>query len=185
MIGRLVQNQEVGLAYQHRGQRHPLLLPARERAHRLFHVIDFELREHLADALLVVPGLEGVHACGQVGDERGVGAQEGLLVLADDACGFGAAVEHLLDDGVGVVEHGALAQITHADAVVVDHAAAFGRLVAGQDVEQGGFARAVARNQRRLLPLIDAECQIIEEFDVAPMLCQVLYRKIVHCALMC
>ena len=47
MVGRLVEDEEVGLSDEHVGQSHALLLAAAELFHRLVEVVDVELCEDL------------------------------------------------------------------------------------------------------------------------------------------
>lgn len=65
VVGRLVEDQEVGLQQQHVGQGHPLQLSTTQFAHLLLQVLDAQLRQHLLGpqhllgiALVVEAGVE-------------------------------------------------------------------------------------------------------------------------------
>ena len=65
MVGRFVEDEQIGVGNQHRGQRHTFTLTAGKQSHGLVEFIDFELRENLLGAQLdIVPFLIGVEGGG-------------------------------------------------------------------------------------------------------------------------
>ena len=79
VVGRFVEDEQIGVGNQHRGQRHTFALTAGKQSHGLVEFIDFELRENLLGAQLdIVPFLIGVEGGGVrlefaafFGDEQG------------------------------------------------------------------------------------------------------------------
>ena len=61
MVGRLVEDQQVGFADQHRCQCHTFELAAGKLAYLLVEIIDFQTGQNFLGSLFVVPGSEGVH----------------------------------------------------------------------------------------------------------------------------
>ena len=151
MVGRLVEQQHVGRGRQHLRQQDAQLEAAGERRQRLVVAVarDAEPLEDLAGARLervAVVGQDDVLELG-VALAVEVGALEQGLLLLDRLPQRLVAHHHDVDDGHVLVAEVVLAQ--DADARLLgDRDRAVARdLVAGQDAQEGGLARAVGADQ--------------------------------------
>ena len=173
MVGRLVQEQDVGLFNQDTRQGNPPSLAAAQRGHGAAEVVKVEPSQHLLCARLEVPRVVQVHAF--------IGRLQGLVIVPVSrrrVNAHGLHGRHVA--GVEVVQNGLLAvvvrilgQVTplgsrvHADAPVIH------RFNAADAVEQRGFAGAVLGNNGAFLATGQTECQPFEKQPLAVALGQV------------
>ncbi len=98
VVGRLVENKQVGIAEQHAGKRGSLELSAREVVDLQFGTLYAELRQHLADTVFTPPLLMVgiVYGRQQIVHQRSAGFKDRRLVKKPYpqvvAKGYGAAV---------------------------------------------------------------------------------------------
>ncbi len=81
--------------------------------------------------------------------------QIGDFQLCEDADGLGIAIGHIAHSH-GIGKRGLLAQIADVQVVAKDDRAAVGSLLPHDDVEQGGLARTVARDETHAVALAHA-----------------------------
>ena len=158
VVGGLVQDNHVRFGQQHLGQRHALGLAAGELADGQRHVVDSELAQHLARHVVAIPF---------------AGRQAGGTVRSGVVHGVQFRVEGRL-----------LFQIAYADAVAPYHRAGVGRFAPCKDVQEGGFARAVACHKSHFLALVYAEANVAEQHPVAVTLGQPLHLQITYAHLL-
>ena len=178
MVGRFVEDEQVGLHDECVGQGDALELAARELREGLVKLCDEELREDGLGACLVVPRLEHFHAVENRLQSLLTLRGHACLVLADEVCRLVPVPEAGLDDGEveGIV--GRLLQIADTQPVAVDDLTFIGLVGAAQDVEQGAFACSVLGNKPHLLPFADAEAEVREECLVPHPSRQILYLQV-------
>ncbi len=158
---RFVEEQHAGTAHQGAGQRHPLLLPAREVGHGPAGVLlHADRREHVDDPRADLAAGEPPHAqrVGDVREHRHVGPE-------------GVALEHHPDvAAVGRDEHPA-GRGGHQ--VLADpHLAAVGPLESG-DAAQGGRLAAAARSEQRdQLAILDLQVETPQHGRVLELLAE-------------
>ena len=177
MVGRLVEDQQVGLGKEHVGQRHALHLPAGKRADGLVEIADIEFRENLRRALLEVPSVALLHFRDERVEPRLLGQGKAFLVAANERREFARLVETGLGHGHRGVVVGRLAEEAHARAVAHDDAALFVVLAPRKNVEERRFARAVAGDEGHLLPFVYGETHVVEQFQCAEALGEMLHVK--------
>ena len=134
MVGRLVQDEQVGRVDEGGSQGHALALAARERADLLAAVRHAEAGEH------------------------GAG-----LVLGHGAVGVRQVAEDLLKDGGVRVHVRVLGQIGYLHVREDVHGAAVRLLGPGQHAQKRGFARAVDADDAHLVPGIEIERSVLDE----------------------
>ena len=146
VVGRLVEDQEIGLGGEDLGDGHAFDFAAGEGAHLRLGV-EAELREDADDAVFVVELPLGVEML-----------QEGF-----------AAGEHLLEQRGFRVEVVVLFQEGDADLLEeFDLAAGVRFVLAGQDAHQRGLARAVGGDQGDLVAFVHVEADVVEK-DFRPV----------------
>ena len=177
VVGRLVQEQDVGLFNQDACQGNPPPLAAAQRGHGSSEVVEVEPSQHLFRARFEVPCIVQVHAF--------IGRLQGFIIFPVSGCSVDA---HGLHDrhiaGVQVVQNRLLAVVVrilrqvaplgssiHADAPVIH------RFNAAYAVEQGGFSSAVLGDDGAFLATGQTECQPFEEQPLAVALGQVFCGK--------
>ena len=114
VVGWLVEDNEVGLLHDYTRERESLALTSGELIDGGCEVGEAEACEELAEAVLVVPGVEGVHVLGCRGLTGGVRGTDSGDVLPD---GFGEcafAVEGGFDDRGARAEVGELLEVADA-----------------------------------------------------------------------
>ena len=163
MVGRLVEDEEVGLHDERIGQCHALQLSAGQLRKGLPPLGDEELREDGLGACLIVPCLLLFHTVQDVLQARLVLGSHTGLILADEVGRLVAVPEAGLDDGQveGIV--GCLLQIADAQVVAEDHLPLVGLIRAIQDVEQRAFACTVLGDKTHFLSFADAEAEVAEQ----------------------
>ena len=157
VVGRLVEEEDVGALEQRRGQQRAGLLAAGEAGERAVgvEVLDPEAAADLLGARLGGPGAGGLGALERVGVgvevarrlERG----ERLAGLAE------GVVEERADRRLGRL----LREV--ADAGRREDRAAVGVLAAGQQLEQGGLAGAVGADEPGSVAGVEGQRQALEE----------------------
>ena len=183
VVGRLVQEQGVGVAGQHLRQQHAQPEAAREGRQGIV-VHPRRQAQALEDGRR--PGFGGVavEALGpglELGEAVGVEALPGLgqqgLLLGQDLPQLAVAHEGHVEDRVLLVEELVLAQ--HADAGPLGQAdlAVAGLQLTGEDVEQRRLAGAVGADEAVALPGVEHEGDIGEEGAVAVDLGEVRDRE--------
>ena len=169
MVGRFVEDEQIGVGNQHRGQRHTFALTAGKQSHGLVEFIDFELRENLLGAQLdIVPFLIGVEGGGVrlefaafFGDEQG-------SVFCTQTTGHG------LQHGHFGIEIRLLLEHAHAQTFLEHNVAAVGTVFTCDQSEEGRFAGSVARDQTDVLPFGHTERDVFEQHQVADAFRQIL-----------
>ena len=167
VVGRLVEQQQVGVAGQRAGQRSAGELAARERAQRAVEVGDLEAEaaDHAERALAPVvaagvlePGLGapvlvvGLLVAGAVGHLL---LELGQPLLDRDQ--VGAAGQHVVAQGQVAVARRALVVQGDAGVLLEDELAAVDPGLAGEHAQQRGLARAVAPGQGHALAALELE----------------------------
>ncbi|KAG1605591.1 hypothetical protein G6F46_013641 [Rhizopus delemar] len=145
VVGRFVQQQHVGAGHQRTGQQHAALHAAGQAA-ELGVAVEVELGQGFADALVQSPAVGGVDLRLHVAECFAIehlGVAEVMELgqpLAQFAQAVGDDVEHRTGGAVRhfLLQAGDAHALLHADFAVI------GLVVAGQQLEQGGFAGAVA-----------------------------------------
>jgi hypothetical protein len=173
VVGRLVEDEHVGLGDQRPRQQHTAAPPAGERVDR--HVArQSQAIEHHLDPLLDAPAIALVELVLEAAEaferrRRGVEGHvvRGMVVVGDQraqrAEAFGDDVEHRLGRG----ERHVLLEAGHDDAGLAPHRSRVRRDGACDDLEQRRLAGAVAADDRDALAGIDLEGHAIEERQVA------------------
>ena len=148
IVGRLVEQQDIGARLQHLGEMHPVALAARQGA----------------DLLLLVAALEVEGA--------GVGARIHLaLAERQHVVAAGDLLPHRL---VGVEGIAALVDIAEMDAVADADGAAIRLLLAGQHAEQRRLAGAVRADHPDNAAGRQGEVQVLDQQPVVIGLAQIL-----------
>ena len=146
VIGRLVEHQELWLIDQYLGQCHPFYLSTRELRHRLVDVVDFELRQNLLEAILIVPGSCVVHCLDCSGHQLIAAMLYGLLIVLHCNTPCIVARETGVDDRAAAVEGWHLFQVAHPQPVAKDYRAVILVGLTCNDAQQGRLPRAVFSN---------------------------------------
>ena len=171
MVGRLVQQQNVGLLQDDARQVDARLFAAREQRERLraHGCGDFQAVAHTVDLKITVVAAEELQTGFKLGvafEQRGVFRLAGHLIgqrvhRGGDLVGFAESqAQHILDRGFR-------REIRH----LVDHARVLARAkrnmppvigqAAGEDIKQGGLARAVRAQNGDLFPWLDIKGNIL------------------------
>ena len=163
VVGGLVEQEHVRRGDQRLRQRHPLARAAREVAHAGLR-IQVQAVQGFVDALLPVPGVEGFDLRLQrveVGAFRG-----GQILVAQGHDMRQAGAGGLEDGGVGV-ERRFLGHIGDAKPCLQLQRAVVGFFEAAEDLEERGFAGAVAADEADALGLEQGEVRVVEQRHVA------------------
>ncbi len=173
VVGGLVQQQDVRLLDQRPGQQHAAFHAAGQAGEVLL-AVQVELGEHRVHALeqlpgaarldLIVEGLEAgqvlIHALRLVRIAQGA-AQ--VVVLVEQRAQLAQALgDHVVHAVVLVLGHFLFQARDHQVLGALD-LAVVGLHLAGQDLEQGGLAGAVAAHQTEPLAGFDGEVDIVEQ----------------------
>ena len=145
VVGGLVHEQDVPVAHEHAGQVHAATLAAGE-------VTNAPLPVQVADQLVHDPAGAGVARPDVLGHVAHHGMTHGLVVA----------------EGVALGEH------AHVDPVAPDHTAVVGLHGLGDNLEQGGFAVAVAADDADAVALVDADGLVREDRLAGPLVPNVL-----------
>ena len=164
MVGRLVEQQHLGLGHQRPGQQHPALEPARQPRELLVSIQPHAIQGG-GHPLVQAPGPRGFDAglhCGQgIGIHRvGMGQP---VVFGQHAAQFAqAGCDHVEHAAAGIAGH-LLFQPGHARAILHAHLAVIGQQLAGQYAQQGGFSSAIAPDQGNALSRADRQANLFEQ----------------------
>ena len=154
VVGGLVQYHEIGVGGQHGGYRHPLGFAAGETGTRAVEVAQAQRREYLLDLGLQLPAV-AMHRTG------------------------GNPADDLLQDGLAGVQHRLLLQECYHDVLQeLDFAAAVAGILACQNAQQRGLARAVGSYERNLVSFVDIERNMLEKHLRAIRFGDVFYLQI-------
>ena len=167
VVGRFVENKEVGLGHDKARNGKTFALAARQFIDRRIKIGKAKPRKQLAQTVFIIPGHELVHlvigfvctrlVTGSYGISIGeYGSSTGVAVIVE--CG-------LIDSRA--VEHRLLRQIADADIVAEGHSAAIRLLDTGYNAQHRGFARAVTGNDTNLVALVNTKSYITKEQPVA------------------
>ena len=186
VVGRLVEQQQVGFGDQRAGERHALDATAREAGDQ--HVgRQTQAGQHLLHTLVQPPGVGRFHRVLQFvqAGKRRRGGRFGhrmhrRVVIHQQAGGIAQAVgdggEHLaLQDEVRLLRH-----VGHLEAVLPPHRAVVQRRLPGQRAQQAGLARAVAADQRHPFAGIELEVGMGQQIHMAEGQAGVLYGQQGH-----
>ena len=189
VVGGLVQQEDLGVHQDQTGQVDPGLLAAGQVGKELFPEGFFNAQ---TGTDLFQPGLGLVAAPGLKGHLEPVVPGQQVLVPAGELVG---EVVHLLLHGFQVVE-GRPQNVLHRKAHGVDrdlgdeaqplaggddHIAAVGKLLAGEDSEEGGLTRAVAAQDAHPLAGVHLEGKTVEDgLTHLVFFCDFSYRNIDH-----
>ncbi len=163
VIGRLVEQQDLGARDQRLGQRDALERAARELADALLAGQPEALQRGL-HARFPVPAVERLQACLQRVEVDAVGMR---LVGRAQRARLGDAVGHRLEHAGRTVEDRLLRDIAHAQPRRELQQAVVGALQPGDDLEQRGLAAAVAPDQPEPLAGFEREAGAVEQGDMA------------------
>ena len=111
-----------------------------------------------------------LHAVEQGFKARRPGCLKTLFIFADELQGIIGLVKASLEYGEPFGVHGALAQIAHAQIVLIDDASRVVSLNTGQDIEQRTLARTITGDKPYTLPLGHTKRYAREEHQVAKRL---------------
>ena len=177
VVGRLVEDQQVRLAYQHVGQRHALELSARKGPDPLSEVADLQPRQNPLGPLFVIPRFERVHAGHRL-------LQSFARRLFDRPFVFGDGLQRRILREEAGFQHGHLRWIDRTLFEVGDpqiaagyDAAAVVILTPRYDVQERGFSGAVLGDEGHAPPVLDRKRYIFEEYQIAERFGQVLHLK--------
>ena len=176
VVGRLVEQEQVGLLQEQLAQRHTTLLATGEHAHVGIGRGAAQGVHRLLELRVEVPGIAVVDLLLELAHFRhqGVEVRIGIGHLGRDvveAVDHGLGLRHaLLDvfqDGLGLVEHGLLHEDAHGEARG-ENRVAIGHLVdAGHDLEERGLARAVGADHADLGSRQEGQRHVVEDDLVA------------------
>ena len=175
VVGRLVEDEEIGLGNEHIGQGQPLQLASREFSHRLLEIVDFELREYLLGSLFIVPGFGMFHAVEQFLQSGRVVGLQSPFILGDEAHRLIVGLETGLDDREMRLIRRRLFQVSHPQPVAVGNLPVVIVFLAGQDIEQCRFAGPVFGDEPYAVALAYTQRNVFKQDAVAKRLGEVLY----------
>ena len=175
MIGRLVEQQQVGCREQEPAQRHPAALTSRQSGHRVFPRWHAEGVHGDIDLALQVPGARRLDPAFQVGLLRaqsvvvGLGVRpacQHLLIAVEERLDRCHPFHHVSDDVLARVEHRFLRQQADGEPLAKPGLARCGLVLAGHDPQQGGLSGAVGADHPDLGAVIEAECDLAQHVPV-------------------
>ena len=160
MVGRLVQQQQVGCGEQGGGERHAHAPAAGEAVHRpgLGGCVEAQTGEDSGRAGRGRICADGAQALVDFGKARGVGGVQ----LAQQGQTLGVALQHGIQQRLRTGWRG-LAHLRHPGARRKPNVAAIGGKLAGDGTQQGRFARAVAPDQADAAPGIDRQIGTVQQ----------------------
>ncbi len=167
MVGRLVEQQEIGLLHNKPGYGEAFALTSGELCHRLRHIEQSELSQHLVELVLVVPCRNCIHRCSESVDGFTVVGGDCVLV-GQHSGGYVATVFHRRGEHSGTgAELGLLGQIAYTQAISAYNLSAVRRLYSGDNAHKGAFACSVAGDESYFVAFLYAEAYIGEKRAVA------------------
>ena len=171
VVGRLVEQQDVGLLQEQAAEGHAAAFAAAEVGHQLVLVGTAEGVHGAFQLGVEVPSVVGFQQLRELslaGDELvevGIGLGEGvvhLVVLLQQVDDLLHGLLHHLLDGFGVVELGLLLEVAHAVAGGEDHLALVVLVDAGDDLHQARLAAAVEANDAYLGSVEEAQVDVFQ-----------------------
>jgi hypothetical protein len=179
VVGGLVEEEQIGLGDEQLGKREARALAAGEGGDVLLPDLFFEADAMEGGFELVSPGV----ASGKVEFllelvvffedlfERVTGEVGHFVFEVAEAVGEvvegGEGELGLVDDGVGGVEDGVLAEVTDLDRFIHGGGTGVEGELAEEGFEEGGFARAVVADEADALAAVDVEIELVEEDALA------------------
>jgi hypothetical protein len=186
VVGRLVEQQQVGLGDQRARQRHALD-PAARQAGNLRRRVESETRDDLLDALVEAPAIGGLDRVLQVSSRASASGlacsddhQHGGVVIDQQLRGGAQAVGDGGEDVALEVEIGLLRHVGGDHFGLPPHCAIIERRLAGERPQQAGLARAVAPDEGDALARRRAGSSLVEQVDVTEGEAGVIYGKQGH-----
>ena len=184
VIGGLVEQKQVGFANKQLGERDAHLPAAREIAGMAGHVVFLEAQaeQHAAHLRFKAISAERFVALARTaarGKLLGSGIfvqaclelMEALFGLKD----FLLARNDLVENGAVFHLDGFLLQIAHDGALGEHHIARVGIFVPGNDLQHGGFTRAIRADQRQSIVGLKAKARVGEQRSAAEAFREMLY----------
>ena len=161
MVGRLVEDEQVGLGQQRAAERDASFFPARETAREPVGGGGAQVVDERADTVFDLPAVEVVDVVEQFAGA--VGVRRLVLVLGDEVQDGLRAGEDVLFDGLVVVQLEILRQVARDEFAASDDLARVGRDDPGGDAQERALARAVAADQADAVALVDGERGLVED----------------------
>ena len=174
VVGRLVENKQIGTAYQHIGKSYALNLSARELRDWLVEVANLQLRQNSLGATLVVPRIVLLHLRDERIESRIAGCLYTFLVFLYEFGNSITVLEASLYHGQPFGISRSLFEISNREVVPIYNRAAVLSLLAHKNAQKSGFTGSVLGYQTNTLSLGKTEGQILEQHLIAERLCQVL-----------
>ena len=175
VVGRLVQEEQVGLGQEQPAQGHPPSLPPRERADVGVTGREPERVHGDLEGAVELPGAGGVDLgleVGLLGQQRvnvRVGLAEGgahLVVPVDQLLRLAHALGHVAGDVLGLVELGFLGEVPHREPRGQPGLAREPVVLARHDPQQRRLARAVGPDDPDLRPWVEGEVDALEDLTI-------------------
>ena len=172
MVGRLVQQQQFGVGHQRARQRHPLFQSPRQRFHCRVG-IEAQTLQRFFHPAVEPPGVRHFQRMRQpleIGIDRLIAFRHGMrhgMVFGQQGLCRADAFRHRLEHTVAGLELRLLGHIGQLQARRAPHLARIRQALAGNDLQQTGFARAVAADQADPLARLDHQRSAIEQRPVA------------------
>ncbi len=175
VVGRLIEEKEVGLGQQQPAQRDPSPLATRERGDVRVARWQPERIHRDLEGAIEVPGAGGVDLglqVGLLGDERvdvGVGIAEcgaHLVESVDESLRLTDPLGDVAGDVLGLVELRLLGQVPHGEARGQAGLAGEPVVLAGHDPQQRGLARAVGTDDADLGARIEGQVDAPQDLAV-------------------
>ena len=175
VVGRLVQEQQVGLGQEQPAQRHPAPLTARERAD-----VGVARREPQGvhgdlEGAVELPGAGGIDLglqvglLGQQGVDVGIGVAEGgahLVVPVDQLLRLAHALGHVPGHVLGRVQLGLLGQVADREPRGQPGLAREPVVLTGHDPQQRRLPRAVGADDADLRPRVEGEVDALQHLTI-------------------
>ena len=173
VVGRLIENQEIGFFEQYFYQGDALFLSTRQRIDLLFEVGHAETKQRFFHFRIKRPGFQVVHKCHSIFEGRTfvAGMGEGVFVLLHGLHHRVFIIEYRAEHIQTGVKVRFLVEPADADVFAEDNLGvfAFGAFFAGNYAHEGTFTSTVFGNQTDFLPFIDVKREVLEQhfFTVA------------------
>ena len=164
VVGRFVQQQHIGAGHQRARQQHAALHAAGQAAEFGF-AVEVELGQGFADALVQSPAVGGVDLGLHVAERFAIedfGVAE-MVELGQPLAQFAQAIGHDVEHRAGSAMRHFLLQAGDTHALLHADFAVIGLVVAGQQLEQGGFAGAVAADQGDAFARLDRQFGLFQQ----------------------
>ena len=179
VIGRFIENKQVGFADKDIGQCHPFELSAGEMSDFLFEIGDFQFAENLFDTGFIIPGFQYFHACQHVVHFILVGMKHHVFVFSNGAYDVVIGLQAGINDRKFFRKIGRLIQVADAQVTFQIDITAVVPFAVGNDVEQRGFSRTIFGNECYPLVVGDRKGYIFKKQIIAKRFGQIFYLHIV------